>query len=134
MRSHHLNITLRELMEMNLSNFSIGDVIKVNLDPTIGHEQKKTRPCMVINVHPRLSLVTVFPITDSNGKAGKVFVEIKDLNTAGLNKESVIDTYQIRTISTDRIIQKMGHISDGEIFECRKNIALIYEIDEDHLN
>ncbi|MEN0060379.1 MAG: type II toxin-antitoxin system PemK/MazF family toxin [Bdellovibrio sp.] len=109
-----------------MSNFSVGEVVLVDLNPT--------RPCMVINVHPRLDLITVFPITDSNGKSGKVFVEIKDLKSAGLRKTSVIDTYQIRTLSTDRIIQKMGSASENEIFECRKSIALIYEIDEDHLN
>lgn len=121
-------------MEMILSNFSVGEVVLLGLDPTKGHEQKKTRPCMVINVHPRLDLITVFPITDSSGKSGKVFVEIKDLKSAGLSKASVIDTYQIRTLSTDRIIKKMGSVSENEIFECRKSIALIYEIDEDHLN
>lgn len=121
-------------MGMTLSNYSVGEVVLVDLDPTKGHEQKKTRPCMVINVHPRLALITVFPITDSNGKSGKVFVEIKDLKTAGLTKASVVDTFQIRTLSTDRIIQKMGSVSESEIFECRKSIALIYEIDEDHLN
>jgi mRNA interferase MazF len=121
-------------MEMILSNFSVGEVLLLDLDPTKGHEQKKTRPCMVINVHPRLDLITVFPITDAAGKSGKVFVEIKDIKSAGLTKQSVIDTYQIRTLSTGRVIKKMGAVSENEISECRKCIALIYKIDEDHLN
>lgn len=117
-----------------MSSFSVGEVVLLNLDPAKGHEQKKTRPCMVINVHPKLDLLTVFPITDASGKSGKVFVEIKDLKTAGLSKASVIDTYQIRTLSSDRIVKAMGSVSDDVVFECRKSIALIYEIDEEHLN
>ncbi|HEY8271018.1 MAG TPA: type II toxin-antitoxin system PemK/MazF family toxin [Pseudobdellovibrionaceae bacterium] len=116
-----------------MSNFSVGEVVLLDLDPSKGHKQKKTRPCVVINVHPRLDLLTVFPITDSKGKSGKVFIEIPDLNSAGLTKPSVIDTYQIRTLSTQRIIKKLGKISDDNIFDCRKCIALIYEIDEEHL-
>lgn len=116
-----------------LSKFAIGDVVKVNLDPTKGHESKKTRPCVIINIHPKLDLVTVFPITDAKNKKGQVFIPINDLNSAGLSKSSVIDSLQIRTLSADRILAQMGAISDSEIFECRKNIALIFEIDEEHL-
>lgn len=116
-----------------MSSYAIAEVVEVSLDPTIGQEQKKTRPCVVINVHPRLDLVTVFPVTDSAGKNGKVFVEIKDLKAAGLKKSSVIDTYQIRTLSIQRVIKRLGKISEEELFECRKSIALIYEIDEEHL-
>jgi mRNA interferase MazF len=117
-----------------LSSYLISDVVQINLNPTRGQEQKKIRPCVVINVHPKLQLITVFPITDSLNKNGKVFVKIKNLKTAGLSKPSVIDTYQIRTLSVDRIVKKMGQVSAEEIFECRKLIALIFEIDEEHLS
>ncbi len=117
-----------------MSNYSVSDVVQINLDPTRGQEQKKTRPCVVINIHPKLQLMTVFPITDALNKNGRVFVKIKNLKLAGLTKASVIDTYQIRTVSIDRIIKKMGQVSVDEIFECRKLIALIFEIDEEHLS
>lgn len=120
-------------MEKILSKFTIGDVVKVNLEPTKGHESKKTRPCVIINMHPKLALITVFPITDASNKKGQVFIPISDLTSAGLTKPSVIDSLQIRTLSLDRVLNKMGAITNEEIFECRKNIALIFEIDEDHL-
>lgn len=116
-----------------MNKFSVGEIVLVDLDPSKGHEQKKTRPCLVINVHPRLDLLTVFSITDSKGKSGKIFVEIKDYRSAGLTKSSVIDTYQIRTLSAERIAKRLGKVSDNEIFSCRRSIALIYEIDEEHL-
>jgi mRNA interferase MazF len=117
-----------------LNKLSVGEVVEIDLDPTKGHEQKKRRPCLVINLHPRLNLVTVFPITDAKNKSGKVFIVIKDLKLAGLSKASVIDTFQIRTLSTDRINKKMGKVSDTEVFDCRKSIALMFEIDEEHLS
>jgi mRNA interferase MazF len=121
-------------MEMILSkDCEIGHVVQVNLDPTIGHEQKKTRPCIVINVHPKLELITVLPVTDATNKKGKVFVQIVDLKTAGLRKPSVIDTYQVRSLSKSRIVKKLGEVSDVKINECRKSLALIFEIDESHL-
>ena len=116
-----------------LSNYSVAEVVEIDLDPTKGHEQKKTRPCVIINVHPMLDLINVFPITDSINKSGRVFIVIKDLKSAGLIKASVIDTYQIRTLSVNRINKKMGKISADEVFACRKSLALIFEIDEEHL-
>jgi mRNA interferase MazF len=122
-------------MEIILSNsLNIGEVVLVNLDPTIGAEQKKTRPCVIINIHPKLELVTVLPVTDATHKKSKVFVPITDKKLAGLSKPSVIDTYQIRTISKQRIIRKLGNLSDYEVHECRKVLALIFEIDEEHLS
>lgn len=117
-----------------MSDFLVGDVVSINLDPTKGHESKKTRPCIIINIHPKLELITVFPVTDGKNKKGQIFVSIKNLKSAGLVKASVIDTYQIRSLSKERVVKKMGFISKDEIFECRKNIALIFEIDEEHLS
>lgn len=117
-----------------MSSYSVGDVVSINLNPTKGHESKKTRPCIVITVHPKLELITVFPITDATNKKGQVFVPIKNLKAAGLTKSSVIDTYQIRSLSKERVIKKIGTLSEDEIFECRKNIALIFEIDKEHLD
>lgn len=112
---------------------NIGEVLKINLNPKIGDEQSKWRPCVVLNAHPKLKLITILPITDALGKRGDAFIKIADAVKAGLEKESVIDVNQIRTLSTERIIDKMGIVSDRELFECRKQLAIILEIDEEHL-
>lgn len=118
---------------MILSNISIGSVLKINLDPSVGDEQSKWRPCLVMNSHPRLSLLTVLPITDADGKRGHAFIKIKDTIRAGLKKDSVIDVNQIRTLSTKRVIERMGLVADDELFDCRKQLAIVLEIDEEHL-
>ena len=99
----------------------------------MGDEQSKSRPCVVINAHPKLKLITILPITDALGKRGNAFIKIADAAKAGLEKESAIDVNQIRTLSTERIISKMGIVSDRELFECRKQLAIILEIDEEQL-
>lgn len=79
-------------------------------------------------------LITVVPITDASGKEkNPAFIKIQDLGRAGLNKDSVIDPNQIRTLSIERIQKKMGVIGDSELFEIRRLLALILQIDEEHL-
>lgn len=128
-----LKIILKTLMEMTLNSYLIGEVLRINLDPSVGDEQSKSRPCVVINSHPKLSLITVLPVTDAAGKKGDAFIKIKDNMRAGQDKDSVIDVNQIRTLSVRRVLKKLGVISENELFECRKQLAILLEIDEDHL-
>lgn len=120
---------------MILSNlYAVGDIVEVNLNPTAGDEKGKTRPCLVVSVHPALKLISVLPITDGTNKKGPAFIPINDFKKAGLSKVSVIDTFQIRTLSTTRISKKMGITTKTEILKCRKNLALIFCIEEEHLS
>ena len=88
-----------------------------NLDPTIGSEQKGTRPVLVIStdaVNHNLPVSTVLPL--SSIKAGsKIYPTEISLSTAitGLPKESVAMLQQIRTISHDRLTNKVGAITDA---------------------
>ncbi|WP_157678771.1 type II toxin-antitoxin system PemK/MazF family toxin [Bdellovibrio bacteriovorus] len=116
-----------------MSKYSVGDVVELKLDPVQGQEKGKTRPCLVIFQHPKLDLITVLPVTDASGKKGAAFVTVKNLAAAGLSKDSVIDTLQIRTLSSGRITKALGKVSKSELFLCRKSLALIFEIDEVHL-
>jgi mRNA interferase MazF len=117
-----------------LNNYKAGDVVEVDLNPTIGAEKNKVRPCLIIEggLTP-LELVIVLPITDAKQKNSPIFVSIIDLKIAGLKKPSVVDTYQIRAISTKRVIRKLGHASKQEMFKIRFNLARILSIDEAHL-
>lgn len=113
----------------------VGDVVWVDLNPVIGHEKKKTRPCLVLQkkITP-LDLVTVLPITDAGGKKpGLFFVTIPDLKQAGLKKTSVIDCYQIRTLSLSRIRGKIGFVGENVVDEAKKSLALILGIHSYHI-
>ena len=80
-------------------------IILVNLDPTIGSEIKKTRPCVVVSpdeMNKHLRTVVIAPMTTSS-KNYPTRIEIKHDNKIGW---IVID--QIRTIDKQRIIKDLG--------------------------
>ena len=92
------------------------DIILVNLDPTIGSEIRKTRPCAVISpneMNKHLRTVVVAPMT-TNSKNYPTRVEIKHDNKIGW---VVLD--QVRTIDKLRVIKILGLLSKPEIKEVK---------------
>src|SRR6266849_7454546 len=92
-----------------------GSVISVNLDPTVGHEQAKTRPCVVIqndvgNQYSPTTIVAVITGAENVKKAFPVNVPIPN-GEGGLTKESVVLCAQIRTIDEVRLGRIYGQLS-----------------------
>ena len=88
------------------------ELVLVNLDPTIGSEIKKTRPCAVISpneMNKYLQTIVVAPLTN-NSKPYPTRVEIKQTKTKGW---VVLD--QIRTVDRIRIFKKLGNLTTSEI-------------------
>jgi len=92
------------------------DIILVNLEPTLGSEINKTRPCVVISpdeMNRYLRTVTIAPMTSS----------IKDYPTRVKvvfeEKTCSIAVDQIKTIDKLRIIKSLGRISDKEIINLK---------------
>jgi mRNA interferase MazF len=91
------------------------DVYLVSLDPTIGGEIKKTRPCVVISpdeMNRHISIVIVAPMT-SNGNRYPTRIPCQ---FPGVQGQVVLD--QIRTIDKSRIVKKLGslsHVSQAKI-------------------
>ncbi len=91
-------------------------IVLVNLDPTIGSEIKKTRPCVVISpdeMNNHLRTVVIAPMT-TGSKNYPTRVEIK-LN----NKIGWIVLDQIRTIDKQRILKDLGKLSRPEVKEVK---------------
>jgi len=96
-------------------------LVIVNLDPTVGSEIKKTRPCVIISpneMNTNLNTVVIAPIT-SNLRDYPTRIEVQVNLT-----ESRIVVDQIRTIDKQRIVKKIGQLSPKEK-ELLKNV--IYE-------
>ena len=92
-------------------------IILASLDPTIGSEIKKTRPCVVISpdeMNKYLRTVVIAPMTTSS-KDYPTRVEIKHDN-----KISWIVLDQIRTIDKLRIIKELGKLSRPVIKEIKE--------------
>ncbi len=101
---------------MDLKQYQI---VLVNLDPTIGSEIKKTRPCVVISpdeMNKYLRTIVVAPMTTTSKKY-PTRIEIKHDGKIGW---IVID--QIRTIDKQRIIKVLGRLSKPEIKETKSII------------
>lgn len=128
-------------MEKISLRIEAGDIVRVDLNPTVGHEKKKERFCLVVEKgSSHLDLIIVLPITNDTGKrSNKLYVQIDDLKQAGLHKPSVIDCYQIRTISIERLVKNKsgsfasGKVNEDVIFEVRKRLALLLDIGEEHI-
>ena len=94
---------------MELNQYS---VVLVNLDPTVGSEIQKTRPCVIISpdeMNRFLRTIVIAPMT-SQSKDYPTRVRIKHKNKDGW---IVID--QLRTIDKQRIIKVFDKLSEKEI-------------------
>ena len=84
------------------------DVYLVNLDPTIGSEIKKTRPCLVISpdeMNRYINTVIVAPMT-TKGRSYPTRVGCKFQSKQG---QIVLD--QIRTVDKRRLVKRVGKIN-----------------------
>lgn len=94
------------------------EVFLVNLDPTIAHEIKKTRPCLVISpneMNHTISTVIIAPMTTKSNKY-PTRVELKFQKKHGW---IVLD--QIRTVDKKRLIKRLGEVNKKTILKV-KNI------------
>ena len=95
-------------------NWSRGQVWIVDFDPTIGHEQAKVRPALVLSVERlRVSggaMVTVVPIT-SGGRSDLPARVPMAPGEGGLPIPGYVIAEQVRTVSTQRLRRFMGRAS-----------------------
>lgn len=98
-------------------------IVLVNLDPTVGSEIKKTRPCVVISpneMNRHLRTIVIAPMTTSS-KNYPTRIEIKHDNKFGW-----ILADQIRTIDKQRILKDLGRLTKPEIKELKTVLKETY--------
>ena len=95
------------------------NVYLVNLDPTIGHEIKKTRPCLVISpdeMNHNIDTVIIAPMTTkSHAYPTRIRVEFD-------GKDGWIVLDRIRTVDEIRLVKHLGEISKKEILDVKRVI------------
>jgi mRNA interferase MazF len=90
---------------MEVSRF---DVFLVALDPTLGHEIKKTRPCAVVSpdeMNHNIGTIIVAPMTTK----GRHYPSRVECAFQGVEGQIVLD--QIRTVDKGRLVKKLGQLS-----------------------
>jgi len=88
------------------------EMVIVNLDPTVGSEIMKTRPCVVISpdeMNRHLNTIVIAPVTSQSKSYPTRLKIILELRTSWI----VLD--QIRTIDKTRVINKISKLSLNEI-------------------
>ena len=98
-------------------------VVLVNLDPTIGSEMKKTRPCVIISpneMNRYLQTIVIAPMTRTS-KTYPTRIQIKHTKIKGW---IVLD--QIRTIDRLRIIKVLDTLSEKEIYTIKATLQETY--------
>lgn len=105
---------------MDLKQYQI---VLVNLDPTVGSEMKKTRPCVIISpneMNKYLDTIVIAPITSSS-KNYPTRVEINhDKKTVWI----VLD--QIRTVDRRRIIKILGNLSEKKFKKVKEVLRELF--------
>lgn len=84
------------------------DVFLVALDPTGGHEIKKTRPCTVISpdeMNHHIGTVIIAPMTTK----GRDYPTRVSCSFQGVEGQIVLD--QIRTVDKARLVRRLGRLS-----------------------
>ena len=100
-------------MTFRNNSFIRGDVYKVDLNPTIGSEINKIRPCVIIGATPinqARNTIVVIPLSSSPTPRLPLVVPV---NSLGINSVAVCD--QIRAIDKTRIREKIGELTSQEM-------------------
>jgi len=86
------------------------EVYLVNLDPTVGSEIQKTRPCLVVSpdeMNRHIRTVIVAPMTTK----GRAYPTRVACEFAGKVGQVVLD--QLRTVDKGRLIKRLGRVDEG---------------------
>ena len=89
-----------------------GDIWLVNLDPTIGSEIQKTRPCVIISppeMNDHLKTVIIAPMT-TGSRPAPFRIAVRHASREGL---ILLD--QIRTIDKTRLATKLGKVGPATL-------------------
>ena len=99
------------------------EVYLVNLDPTVGSEIKKTRPCLIISpdeMNRHIATVILAPMTTK----GQPYPTRVACEFRGKEGQVVLD--QIRTVDKSRLVQKLGRIDKATQKEVLVTIAEMF--------
>jgi mRNA interferase MazF len=109
------------------------EVWVLNLDPTTGAEIKKTRPAIVVSDDAlgKLPLKVIVPVTDWKEKYAIApwMIKIEPDSSNGLSKVSAADCFQVRSVSEERFVRKIGQVTDIVLDEIQKGLAKVLSIE-----
>jgi len=112
-----------------------GEIWLINLDPTVGAEIQKRRPAVIVNDNllGKLPLKIIVPITDWKDRyvIAPWMIKIEPTLNSGLTKVSAADCFQVRSVSEQRFVNKLGQISTESLREIKTGLSRVLAINQD---
>jgi len=103
------------------------EIYLADLNPVKGSEQRGIRPVVVISgnsMNDHLGISIICPLsTKVKNYAGCLILEKDAIN--GLEQDSEIITFQVRTLTAERFIRKLGEITEDQLREIKKGLTEI---------
>jgi len=100
-----------------------GDVHLVRLDPTLGSEIHKTRPCVVVSpdeLNQHLRTVVVAPMTTGgHGYPWRVRCRFQ-------RRSGFVALDQIRTVDQERLVKRLGEIASGSLADVLQGLQEMF--------
>lgn len=112
-----------------------GTIIDINLDPVLGSETGKIRPCVIVTndvYNERVPVIQVVPLTEWSSKKARITtnVEIHPSQNNGLSKKSIADCLQTRPVDHRRRLVKIrGKLSSAQMHEINRALKIVFELD-----
>jgi len=104
-----------------------GDVVLVRLDPGKGREIRKTRPALVLSNDAACrfdAVVQVVPITALPDRALRPYEAGLVSSEAGLEKPSRAVANQLRTVTKQRILKRLGALTEQEMQAVERAVSI----------
>lgn len=115
---------------MSLTKPCRGDVWLLDLDPTRGHEQAGKRPGLIVSADPLnhgpAGLVIIVPITTREW--GIPFHIRLDSNEGGLRQVSFAKCEDVRSVSADRLMRRMGRIAPDTMEKVEEGLRILLNL------
>lgn len=100
-----------------------GDLFWVNLDPTIGSEIRKRRPCVVVGANPinkARRTVVVVPLSSVARPHPPLTVPVQ-----AMGRQAVVVCDQIRAVDKSHLIDRAGNLSKADMQEIDKGLRQV---------
>ena len=103
-----------------------GEIYLANFDPAVGSEIQKTRPALILqndlgNQHSPTTIVAA--VTAAGKKLFPVQVPVS-AGKGGLDRDSLIQLNQIRTLDKSRLIHKLGAVDESTMQAVEKALLI----------
>ena len=109
-----------------------GEIWLINLEPTVGAEIRKSRPAIIVNDDRlgKLPLKIIVPLTDWKERYSiapwMIKIDVTPKNK--LTKVSSADCFQVRSVSEERFVKRIGELSIENMIAIEKSLALVLRI------